>query len=62
MVFLKTEGFAGVERGVGGVEVPSNSGVVFPVLLPSFGDAASVDVISADGAFVSFDWSLLGYS
>ena len=34
--FLKTDGFAGVDRGVGGVEAPSNMGVLSPVLLPSF--------------------------
>lgn len=32
---MKTDGFAGVERGVGGVAVPSNIGVLSPVLLPS---------------------------
>ena len=36
-VFLKTEGFAGVERGVEGVEAPSWTGVLSPVLLPSLG-------------------------
>jgi hypothetical protein len=35
-VFLKTDGFAGIDRGVGGVEVPSNMGVLSPVLFPSF--------------------------
>ena len=34
--FLKTDGFAGVDRGVDGVEVPSNTGVLSPVLFPSF--------------------------
>ena len=33
--FLKMDSFAGVERGVGGVEVPSNTGVLSPVLLSS---------------------------
>lgn len=34
--FLKTDGLAGADRGVGGVEVPSSIGVLSPVLLPSF--------------------------
>jgi len=35
-VFLKTDGFAGVERGVEGVEALSWAGVLSPVLLSSF--------------------------
>ena len=39
--FLKTDGFAGVDRGVGGVEVSSNTGVLSPVLVPSVGAGGS---------------------
>jgi len=37
LAFLKTDGLPGVDRGVGGVPVPSNAGVLFPVLLSASG-------------------------
>jgi hypothetical protein len=59
--FLNTDGFAGVERGVGGVEVPSYPGVLAPVLVPSFGRTVS-DVASAEGISVSPECSLASIS
>jgi hypothetical protein len=52
--FLKTDGFAGVDRGVGGVDVPSSMGVLSPVLLPSFCNRGS-EWTSAVGVSVSFE-------
>lgn len=39
-VFLKTDGLAGVERGVGGVAVPSSCGVLCPVVFASVCDGS----------------------
>lgn len=52
-VFLNTEGLAGVERGVGGVEAPSNTGVLSPVLVSSFCRASGGDSGSEASVAVS---------
>jgi hypothetical protein len=59
---LKTEGFAGVERGVGGFEVPS-MGALSPVL-GSFGSATSCagSARDCDSVLSPSVWSLLSMS
>ena len=64
VAFLNTEGLAGVERGVGGVSVPSNCGVLCPVLLASVctskSAVESAGEIATSSLFSSFWVSCFG--